>query len=379
MGIVHGDSVLDNGHNHWRCHQELMENQLALLGGASLVKLNLPVANPDSPDDSHYFAQDEIRHIRRLPGVAAAAQSVYSWWPTDLLFDAYYQRKKFGNVKVMGVDPSFFRMTAYLPIEHGRALEDNDVTELRPVCVMGKDVKEWLFGEESVPLGESIQINGWSFQIVGLLGDTDESDLNETVVLPVSTARTKLQGMNCLRRLTVLAKDVSTMAMVHARIFNYIDRRKHGQLFSVTYDTARCDKIKEILSLFELFVWIGIGIVLILSWVGVANVMFAMVRERIPEIGLRRSLGATKRAIARQFMVESVLVSATGAAVGILSGTAIGFTFTRIVSPGAFRYDLYIWSVIMACLAATASGMLFGVWPAKFAAKVDPITAIRHQ
>ena len=355
-------------------------SNLAMLGSATLIKANLNLVSYEYPEDTKFFSMADIEDLRRLPAVKAVAPSVYSWWPIKLDFTAFYRSKEYKSARIMGVDRSFFQMTSYLPIAKGRAFTESEVKHARNVAVIGRSVKEFLFGEDDAVLGEVLLTGTEYVKIVGILGSADNRLYDEVIFLPISVATKKIPGMSSIRRLTVLPEDVYNVERVHREVSRILSKRKNGDGgCEVMFDRARVELVRGVLEVFRLILYVGIVAVLIVSSGGVANVMSALVRERIPEIGLRKAVGATHKDITEQFLFESVMIGVIGTVLGIGLGSAVVFTTSAVIFDHTVNRDMYFLSLVISCAAGLVVGMVSGVLPAKTAAKLDPVEALRFE
>ena len=200
------------------------------------------------------------------------------------------------------------------------------------------------------------------------------------IFLPISVATKKIPGMSSIRRLTVLPEDVYNVERVHREVSRILSKRKNGDGgCEVMFDRARVELVRGVLEVFRLILYVGIVAVLIVSSGGVANVMSALVRERIPEIGLRKAVGATHKDITEQFLFESVMIGVIGTVLGIGLGSAVVFTTSAVIFDHTVNRDMYFLSLVISCAAGLVVGMVSGVLPAKTAAKLDPVEALRFE
>jgi putative ABC transport system permease protein len=359
--------------------QKSIGSNLSLLGSATLIKLTLPLASLDYPDDPRRFTEKDLKDIERIPGVALASAAVYSWWPMQLDFDASYRGKEYLNVRIMGVDSDFFRLTAHMPIAQGRSISRSDTEKFRHVCVIGHDVKDWLFPKNVSPLGDQIVVEGIAFEVVGVLGIGDNYNLDETIILPVTVARSKVRGLNAIRRITVLPKDIYSVEEVFPRVEALLGTKNPKYRYSLYYDRERIKIIKNVMSIFRLFVYTAVIATLILSEIGLVNVMLSMVRERTFEIGLRKAVGATDLDITAQFIWESVIVGLVSSAVGILLATAVVFGVSEIALDSLIDIRKFTLAVIVAVVLGGLAGVASGVLPARMASRLDPAFAMRAE
>jgi ABC-type antimicrobial peptide transport system permease subunit len=359
--------------------QTAIGSNLSVLGGATIVKVNINLEERDYKEDPRQFSDQDMGIISKMPGVVAVASSVYSWWPTRLEFNASYKSKEYERVRIMGIDPEFFNLTAFLPMAHGRKFTDDDVKTLKNVCIIGNEIKRWFFKDNESPLGKTILVGPIYCEIVGVLGKPDDIQLDETVFVPISTARMKIEGLSAVRRLSVLAADIYQVEEVSNRIQKTLFSRKSKYPYEISFDKERVSSILSILNNFTFFVYAAVAAALILSGVGVANVMLATIRERTSEIGLRKAVGATNLEVAAQFLSESIIISVISSVLGIIIGTTIMIAISLIALNGELEMRMYVLSVLASVAICAISGVASGLMPAAKAAGLDPIVALRTE
>ena len=353
-------------------------SNLAVLGNATLIKINLPV-DVDFGDDPRQFNDSDIEAIKAIPGVEVVSPSVYSWWPAFLEFTGVYKNIDYPDLKIVGVDPTFFKLAAHLPITDGRVINESDVKQMNLVAVIGNDVRKQLFGKDTSPVGETISVEGLDLTVIGLVEDPEDQDFEQAIFIPVSVARSRLQGMYNIRRITVLPDGLDRVHDVYHNIKKVLKERRPLYKITVQYEPELIKMIQNILRLFKLFIYLAIAATILLAGFGVGNVMIALVRERTTEIGLSKAVGATGEDIVHQFLFESTTVCMAGALIGVLLGSWIVVIMSRFVFQTPISLHMYLLALFSAITAGALIGVASGVIPARNASRLDPIVAMRFE
>ncbi|MEA3401272.1 MAG: ABC transporter permease [Armatimonadota bacterium] len=266
-------------------------------------------------------------------------------------------------------------------IAHGRFLSPTEQRARARVAVLGQDVIDELFYGRPL-VGEFIRVDGIPFEVIGILEEKGGGwgNPDDQIVIPLSTARQRLVGNADLRGIYISAVSEDAVADVIERVKQVL-RRTH-RVTEMTEDFRIRDQAEILATVTEttqqitLFVG-GIALVsLIVGGVGIMNIMLVSVTERTREIGIRKAVGARRRDILAQFLIESVMLSVLGGAIGI----AIGFAASRALA-GALRWQTLVppWAVAVSFLFAAAVGVFFGWYPARKAALLDPIECLRYE
>ncbi len=288
------------------------------------------------------------------------------------------------NNQVRGVWPEYFEMYN-LGLEHGEAFDQGHVQGRRRMAVLGYAVPEALGTPAPVLVGKTIQIRGQPFEVSGVLeekGDAGFFRPDEEIFIPTSTAQFRVFGGR--RRLSsIYAQVPSTEAMDAA--FTEIDRvlrRQHrvrpgeNTDFSIRNSSDLVATFNETTETFTMLLAGIAAISLIVGGIGIMNIMLVSVTERTREIGVRKALGASKRAILFQFLVEALTLCLLGGVLGVLVGVGGAELLTRVAS---WETAIAIEAVVMALAFSAGIGLFFGIWPAQRAAKLDPIDALRYE
>lgn len=339
------------------------------------------------------FDDDQWRKIQRRPritfadadAVAAAvpeaqAVALTSGWPTPLS-DVIWNNRTVGDVLIFGVTAPYQVVQDYR-FTQGRPLTDIDVTERRPVAVLGADVAEKLFGGAE-PIGRHIRIRGDRFTVAGVIekkGRVLGQSFDGFVLLPLTTFET-LYGRRKSTTISVKmpeAVDVApgmTRAEEAMRLAHALRPTEEND-FSIETADALIDFWKNLTRVLFSVVPAIVAIGIVVGGIVIMNIMLMAVTERTREIGIRKSLGATARDIQRQFLAEAIALSFLGGFLGVVAGIAFA-ALVAVASPLPARVT--VWSVGVALALGASVGVLFGVYPASRAARLDPIAAMRAE
>ena len=291
---------------------------------------------------------------------------------------------------VYGVSTSYPGITG-LRATNGRFFDDREETVGAPVAVLGQAASAALFGIED-PLGQFVKVNQQWFRIIGVAGpqlavQTDVAgmpaqDRNNVIYVPLTSAVLRLEDSQSRLKdeidgIYLTMKPEVSVVMTGAIVRGLLDtsHRDAGD-FSVIVPAELLAQQQKTKRLFE-FVMVAIAsISLLVGGIGIMNIMLASVMERTREIGVRRAIGATRKDIVRQFLIETMLITLTGGVVGTVTGVALA----RLVAYFAgWDTIVTVASVVVACLVSVSVGIVFGLYPAVRAAKLDPVHALHYE
>jgi len=324
-------------------------------------------------------AEDAAVVQRALP--EAEAVSLQSGWPTPIS-DVSYRDRTLGNVLVFGVTPPYQIVQDYR-ILAGVPLTDPDVRERRPVTVIGHEIAEKLFDNPASAVGRKIRVAGREVLVTGVIekkGRVLGQSFDAFLLLPFST----FESFYGRRKTTVVSvkmksADALDAAMIRSEeAMRVAHRLRPGEQNDFTVDKADAlvafwRRLTRVLfTAIPAVVCIGI----VVGGIVIMNIMLMSVTERTQEIGLRKSLGATRADIRRQFLIEAIVLSSLGGLQGVLAGWALAAAVSAF-TPLPARITL--WSVGVALALGGSAGVIFGVFPATRAARLDPITALRAE
>jgi len=287
------------------------------------------------------------------------------------------------NSQVRGVSPDFLNVKVW-PVVKGGMFDDSDVERATAVCVLGQTVVDQLFGEQE-PVGEVIRVKGEPCKVIGVLGVKGPSatgqDQDDTFFMPYSTVMKKLKGQYWLDDIQMSAATAESIPAVEEQISELL-RRRHRihedaqEDFNIRHPTEIAEAVAASAQTMELLLASVASVSLFVGGVGIMNIMLVSVTERTREIGLRLAVGARGRDVLRQFLIEALILSLAGGLIGI----ALGMGGTRTISE-VFNWPTRVSpnAIGMAVGFAAAIGIFFGYYPARRAARLDPIDALRHE
>ena len=321
---------------------------------------------------------DDYRAIKSsCPHVAAVSAAVSS--SGQFIFGANNYP---GSVSGVSVDYLTIRQ---LKIESGDMFGEADIESNAKVCVIGKTIADNLFTNSEDPVGQVIRFNKTPFRIVGTLESKGYNsmghDQDAIVLAPYSTvmkrllAQTYLQGINCSAT-TEAETDAAIDEITTVLRNNHKLRDGDDDDFTIRSQQELSSMMTSTTDLMTVLLACVAGISLVVGGIGIMNIMYVSVTERTREIGLRMSVGARGRDILAQFLIEAVLISVTGGLIGVFVGIAASFAVKFIAG---WPIYVQVWSILISFAVCTATGIFFGWYPAKKAANLDPIEAIRYE
>ncbi len=273
-------------------------------------------------------------------------------------------------------------------VSEGRFILPSEDRNADRIVVLGWKVKEKLFGKES-PLGKRVKINRISFLVVGVMEKKGASlmvNRDEEVFIPVKTAQKVMLGVNHVGLIRAKVDKGENSSLVIKEIKKLLQRRHHIEDPQKTDFTIRSMKqalqvIGTVTNALNLFLGAIAAISLLVGGVGIMNIMLVSVTERTREIGLRKALGAKKKDILTQFLLEAVIITFIGGLIGIVGGITFAALVASVVNHFGYDWDLVITplSIILSFVVAVAIGLIFGIYPANKAANLNAIEALRYE
>jgi putative ABC transport system permease protein len=287
------------------------------------------------------------------------------------------------NTQIVGVTAEYSKVRN-LPVSIGSFLTEQHIEGLAKVAVLGPQTVTDLFGENADPIGKIVRINGISFSVIGVTqskGGSGFMNQDDRVFVPLTTAQKILYGADYVSSISIEAIDEKNMSQARDQV-GYFLLKKHrindplAADFSIMSQEDILGTATQVTATFTTLLSGIAAISLVVGGIGIMNIMLVTVTERTREIGLRKSLGAKKKIITAQFLTEAIIITFTGGLVGILVGSAVSYLLSKYMQ---LPFTLAFTSIILAFGVSAAIGIIFGYYPARKAANLQPIDALRYE
>jgi putative ABC transport system permease protein len=287
------------------------------------------------------------------------------------------------STPVRGVGPEYLALKSW-NIVRGGMYTELDVERANPVCVLGHTVVEQLFGSEN-PVGETIRVNNEVCTVVGVLDVKGQSatgqDQDDQFLMPYTTVMKKIKGQSWLDDIMCSATSAAVADQAEQEIIALMRERHHirpgaDDDFNLRHPTEIAEAVKQSTQTMEALLAAVASVSLLVGGIGIMNIMLVSVTERTREIGLRQAVGARGRDVLRQFLVEAIMLSLIGGAIGI----AVGTMGARTIAD-SFQWPTHVSTnaIALAFGCSAVIGVFFGYYPARQAARLDPIEALRFE
>jgi putative ABC transport system permease protein len=321
-------------------------------------------------DDSKAILQDISTVSRVSPGVNSGVQVVYqnqNWF-----------------TRASGVGPDYLQIRHW-PLVNGTNFGQHDVDTAADICLIGQTVAANLFGTDD-PVGKTIRVSNLPFRIIGLLSQKGQSaafgnDEDDTVIMPFTTVQKKISGISWIQNIAVSATSSDVMDGAEKQISALLRQRHHlrpdaDDDFIIRSPSDLATAREATVRVMELLLGAIASVSLVVGGIGIMNIMLVSVTERTREIGVRIAVGATEQDVQRQFLSEAVVLSMFGGAIGVV----FGFLASSVVS-SALKWPTNVpaIAIVVAVIFSAVVGVSFGYYPAKKAASLDPIEALRYE
>lgn len=286
------------------------------------------------------------------------------------------------NTSVEGVTPELMQIRA-LKVENGSFISASDMNKRSRVAVIGPTVAANLFGAEN-PVGQNIRINNQPFKVIGITASKGQSigqDQDDVIYIPLTTAQERMLAITHIHSVNIQVSSPEKMDQVQVEIENLLRQRHHIRSgmeddFTVRNMTSLMESFTENTNMITLLLGSIASISLLVGGIGIMNIMMVSVTERTREIGIRKALGATSSNVLMQFMIESMVIGIVGGVIGIASGILLS---KAIGAFGGLTTTVDILPVLVSFSFAVGIGLFFGIYPARKAARLDPIDALRYE
>ena len=350
-----------------------IQNSISSLGSNLLMVMpgapRTPGVRPSAGSMKSLKVSD-YEAIAKLDGVKAASPM------TNGSYVVIYQNKNW-TTSVSGVSYNYLDVNNW-SMKSGRFLSEKNVQNRERVAVVGKTVVKNLFGDED-PVGAEIRVKNIPFRIIGVLNSKGSgamgNDQDDMVIIPYTTAMERVEGIDYLRMIYVVGKDENGIDRLQSDIENLL-RVRHGikdtnlDDFNIQNMNSIMETMEETTGTLTLFLGAVAAISLVVGGIGIMNIMLVSVTERTREIGVRKALGATYSVIVTQFLIEAVVISLMGGIIGIILG--IGSSKLIGMASGMSTV-ISVPTIVMSFAFSMAIGLIFGIYPARKAAKLNPL------
>jgi len=355
--------------------QALGSNLLIVMPGSSggigsQVRGGMGSATSLTIGDSEAIEQ-EIDSIKTIAPVVSSRKQVTSKKGTNT------------NTNIYGVMPNYFSVKN-ITAELGELLTDLNINNLSKVAVIGPTTRDDLFGEDSDPIGQKIRINSQEFTVIGVTVTKGGSGMNSSddlIYIPLTTAQRYITGSESISTINIEVTQEKLMDQVQQEVSDLLLKRHNisdatSADFSIMNQADILGTMSSVSGTLTLLLGAIAGISLIVGGIGIMNMMLTTVTERTREIGLRKSLGAKNKDISTQFLTEATVLTSLGGIVGIIIGCLTAFLITKL---GSLTTQVSLFSILLAAGVSSLIGIVFGYYPARRAAKLNPIEALRYE
>jgi putative ABC transport system permease protein len=328
---------------------------------------------------------DDADALAELPNVEAVASV------TDSFVQVVYQGAN-TNTRLMGVTPGYETVSS-LTLEDGVFISDDDQKGRKLAVVLGSSVAKTLFGGTGGVVGQKVRLNGQPYEVIGVLaskGGTGFMNQDDQVFIPLSTALNRLvggfrfRGSSVISQITIKASNSEAVDQVVSDA-TLLMRERHETVegaddFTVTSQESTLDAATEVADTLTVFLGGIAAISLAVGGIGIMNIMLTTVTERTHEIGLRKAVGAKRKDILLQFLVEAMVLSLLGGLIGVAFGWGAAQLMGQVQFGGSTITPVVgLDSVLLATLFSMAVGLFFGIYPATRAARLQPVEALRYE
>lgn len=389
LGIVIGIAAIMLIMSMGRGAEKLILGELGAMGPEIIVIR--PGQEPSGPTDiaQTLFADSlksrDVEALRKKSNVPGLQEVI----PVLIIPGSVSYGGETFRPSIFGWSAEFMASTFDIYPREGVLFDESHIASRASVAVIGTKVKKELFGGSDA-LGKNIKIKDRNFKVVGVLpskGQVSFFNIDEVVIVPYTTAQSYLLGIDHYHEIIARAESPEAVARTVRDIKETL-RGTHGitdpakdDFFAVTQEGV-VEQVKSILGILTVFLSSVVAVALVVGGIGVMNIMLVSVTERTREIGLRKALGATDKNILAQFLLEAVMLTAAGGIIGIALGSGLAFGVSEVLNRFLdldFQFAFPVSGALLGLGAAAFVGLIFGIYPARQAAKKSPIEALRYE
>jgi putative ABC transport system permease protein len=351
--------------------QGLGENMVMVQAGSvnsNGVRMGAQATKTLTIEDAKAIQQQLPTIAAMSPGVAASVQVVHG--------------NKNWYTRANGVGPAYFQIRTW-PISEGSGFSQRDVNVAANVCIIGTTVAQQLFGSQD-PVGQTVRVQQVPFVIIGVLiskGSNFGQDQDDTMFMPYTTVQKKLAGVNWLQSITASADSQDEIEIAEKQIAALLRQRHRlrpgeDNDFIIRSPQDLAATVASTTRILTLLLASIASVSLLVGGIGIMNIMLVSVTERTREIGVRMAVGATEQDVQRQFLSEAIVLSLLGGLIGIALGASVSMTVAHVMGWSSAVSPV---GIVVAMVFSAAVGIFFGYYPARKAAQLDPIEALRYE
>jgi len=350
--------------------ESLGSNTLSIIpGGARIGAMFMGRGSAQS------LKEEDVEVLKKIDGVVGVVPVVQK------TFQIVAPNGNNTRAGVIGASEGIFTVRE-ISIESGSTFNEEQVRNISKVAVLGNNIAKDLFDDEN-PVGKTIRISGSNFKVIGVAapkGGAMGLVFDDMIYIPITTMQKILSKSEYLTSILVKGKSKDILPQIQEEA-TILLAKKHkvdpqNPDFSIISQEDVLSTLNQVTNTMTIFLAAIAGISLIVGGIGIMNMMLTSVTERTKEIGLRKAIGAKKREILNQFLIESVILTLIGGILGIVLGGLVSIAISKIAN---IPSQISVFSIILSLIFSSLVGIIFGYWPAKRAAELDPIVALRYE